>query len=116
MFGDLLQVKPNRPGSNLATKATPLSSSACDEAWRKFMAKQFCGNGFVCVVSANRYSSFAHTATADTATAARTAANRPAVNSGEAPTAATNAAPRGGSITVIASGNIGAVVGNSQPA
>ena len=67
------------------------------------MAKRFCGNEFALVKAATRFSSSARTATADTATAATNAANKPVGSSGGAPTDATNRAPKGSSIIVIAS-------------
>ena len=73
------------------------------------MAKRFCGNEFALVKAATRFSSSARTATADTATAAINAANKPAGSSGGTPTDATNRAPKGGSIIVIASTRTDAV-------
>ena len=67
------------------------------------MAKRFCGNGFALVKAATRFSSSVRTAIADTATAATNAASKPAASSGGAPTAATNRAPKDGSIIAIVS-------------
>ena len=72
------------------------------------MAKQFCGNGFVLVKAATRFSSSARIAIADIATAAPNAANKPAASSGGPPTGATNGAARDDSIIAIASGRTGA--------
>ena len=57
----------------------PLSSPACDDAWRRFMAKRYSGNEFASVASATQCSSSARTAIADSATAAPHAVSKPAV-------------------------------------
>ena len=88
----------------------PLSSSACDDAWRRFTAKRFFGKGSALVKAAKRFSSSARTAIEDTATAAPSAATKRAAGSGEPPTGATNRAARDGSIIAIASGSTGAAV------
>jgi hypothetical protein len=91
-----------------ATRPLPLSSSACDDAWRWFTAKRFCGKGFALGKAAKRFSLSAPTAIEDTATAAASAATKLAAGSGGAPTGATNRAARGGWIIATASGRTGA--------
>jgi hypothetical protein len=86
----------------------PLSSSACDDAWRWFTAKRFCGKGFALVKAAKRFSTSARTAIEGTATAAPSAATKLAAGSGGPPTGATNGALKDGSIIVIASRRTGA--------
>ena len=85
-----------------------MSSSACDDAWRGFTAKRFCGKGFALVKTARRFSSSARTAIGDTATAAPSAATKLAGGSGEPPTGATSGALKDGSIIGIASRRTGA--------
>ena len=85
-----------------------VQSPACDNAWRWYTAKRFCGKGFALVKAAKRFSSSAHTVIAAIATAVPNAANKPGGSSGGAPTGATNGAPKDGSIIVIASGRTGA--------
>jgi hypothetical protein len=85
-----------------------LSSSVCDDAWRWFTAKRFCGKGFALVKAAKRFSTSALTVTADIAIAAPTAASKLAAGSGGAPIDVTNRALRGGSIIAIASWRTGA--------
>jgi hypothetical protein len=67
------------------------------------MAKRFCGNEFAWGKGAMRFSSSAHTVTADTDTAAPNVATKLAAGSGGPPTDATKRAPRDGSITATAS-------------
>ena len=86
----------------------PLSSSACDDAWRRFTAKRFFGKGSALVKAAKRFSSSARTAIADTATAAPSAATKLAAGRGGLPIGATNEALKDGSIIVIASRRTGA--------
>ena len=82
--------------------------SACDDAWRWFTTKRFCGKGSALVKAAKRSSSSARTAIEDTATAAPSAATKLAAGSGEPPTGATSGALKDGSIIGIASGRTGA--------
>jgi hypothetical protein len=93
--------KPNRAGSNLPRDHCRCPVPACDDAWRWFTAKRFCGNGFALVRSAERFSSSARTVIADTATAVPHAAGKPDASSGGPPTGATNRAPKDGSIIAI---------------
>ena len=53
----------------------PLSSPACEGGWR-FMAKWFCGYGFVCAANAGRCSSSARIVIADNAIAVCIAASQ----------------------------------------
>ena len=94
----------------------PLSSPACDDAWRWFTAKRFCGNGFALFKAAKRFSSSARTVTAGTATAVPNAANKAAASSGDPLTGATNGVPKDGSIIAIGSGRTGAACVKSNRA
>jgi hypothetical protein len=98
------------------TKPMPLSSPACDDAWRQFMAKRYFGSGFASVASATRCFSSVRIAIAASATAARPAVSRPGSVNGVAPTTVINAAPKDGSIIATASAIIGAAVGKLQRA
>ena len=109
MFGNHSTGEPNRAGSNLPRDHCRCPVPACDDAWRWFTAKRFCGNGFALVKAAKRFSSSARTVTAGTATAVLNAANRPAASSGDPPTDATNGVPKDGSIIAIGSRRTGAV-------
>jgi hypothetical protein len=53
--------KPNRAGSNLPRDHCRCPVPACDDAWRWFTAKRFCGKGFALVKAAKRFSSSART-------------------------------------------------------
>src|SRR5216684_3481036 len=86
-----------------ATKPRSLSRPACDDAWRQGMAKRYSGNEFASVTSVTQCSSSARTAIADSATATPNAVSKPASTKDGAPTAATNKAPRDGSIIAIVS-------------
>jgi hypothetical protein len=99
-----------------ATKARPLSSPACDDAWRQFMAKRYSGNEFASVRSVTQYSSSACTATADSATAAPHAVSMPGAANDVALTAATNGAPKDGSTIATVSAIIGAAAGKPKRA
>ena len=85
-----------------------VQSPACDDAWRWFMAKRFCGNGLALVASARRFSSSVRTAIAGIAIAALSAVTELAAGSGSSPTGATNGAARAGSIIAIGNGSTGA--------
>jgi len=77
------------------------------------MAKRYSGNEFALVASVTPCSSSAGTVTADSATAATPAVSmRASVNDG-APIAATNEAPKAGSIIVTGSAITGAATGKS---
>ena len=67
------------------------------------MARRYSGNEFATVTSVTQCSSFASTAIADSATAVPNAVSKPASTKGGAPTAATNRAPKDGSIIAIVS-------------
>jgi hypothetical protein len=94
----------------------PLSSPACDGAWRQFTAKRYSGNEFASVASVTQYSSFARTAIAGSATAAPHAVNVPASTNDGAPTPATNRAPKDGSIIATGSAITGAAAGERHRA
>jgi hypothetical protein len=91
-----------------ATKPVPLSSAACDDAWRQFMAKRYSGNEFASVASVAQCSSSARTAIADSVTAALHAVSEPASTNDGAPTPATNGALRDDSTIAIDSAITGA--------
>ena len=109
MFGNHSTGEPNRAGSNLPRDHCRCPVPACDDAWRWFTAKRFCGNGFALGKAAKRFSSSARTVTAAIATAVPNAANKPATSSGGTPTGATNRVPKDGSIIAIGSRRTGAV-------
>lgn len=92
----------------------PLSSPACDNAWRRFTAtKQFSSNERAWGKPAARCFSSACTATGATSIAVPNAANKLAVNSGGRPTNGTSKARKDGSIIVTGSGSTGA--GSAKP-
>ena len=109
MFGNHSTGEPNRAGSNLPRDHCRCPVPACDDAWRSFTAKRFCGKGFALGKAAKRFSLSARTVTAAIATAVPNAANKPAISSGGTPTGATKGVPKDGSIIAIASGRTGAV-------
>jgi hypothetical protein len=82
-----------------------LSSSACDDAWRRLKTKQFSGNGFAVVV-VQCFFSVCHVI-AGIAIAAPVAASRCGGNSAVALMGGTNGARRDGSTIGTASVNIG---------
>ena len=86
----------------------PLSSPACDNAWRRFIVKRFSYNGRVSGEAVTPRFSSVHTVIADTAIAAPNAANKPAVNSGGGLTNGTRRARKDGSIIATGSGSTGA--------
>jgi len=86
----------------------PLSSHACDKAWRRVRRRRFCGNECAAIQSVSRSFSSAHHVIADTAIAARLAVNRCGGNNGTGPTYGTSKAQKDGSIIATASGNTGA--------
>ena len=108
MFGNHSTGEPNRAGSNLPRDHCRCPVPACDDAWRWFTAKRFCGNGFVLVKAAKRFSSSARTVTAAIDTAVPHAANKPAASSDGTPTGATKGVPKDGSIIAIVSGRTAA--------
>ena len=112
MFGNHSTGEPNRAGPNLPRDHCRCPVPACDDAWRWFTAKRFCGNGFALVKAAMRFSSSAHTVTADSATAVQSAEKKPVASSGDPPTGATNGVPKDGSIIATASRRTGAACGN----
>jgi hypothetical protein len=80
------------------------------------MAKRYSGNGFAWMASVTQCSSSARTAIADSATAAPHAVSEPVSTKDGAPTPATNAAPKDGSIIAIGSAITGAAAGRRQRA
>ena len=108
VFGNHSTGEPNRAGSNLPRDHCRCPVPACDDAWRWFTAKRFCGNGFASVGAAKRFSSCARTVTAAIATAVPNAANKPAASSDGTPAGATTGVPKDGSIIAIASRRIAA--------
>ena len=80
------------------------------------MAKRYSGNEFALVASVTPCSSSADIATADSATAAPHAVSMPASANDGAPTAATNGAPKAGSIIATGSAITGAAAGKPRPA
>ena len=102
MFGNHRQVT-KQSWFQPDTRPLPLSSSACDDAWRWFTAKRFCGKGSALVKAAKRSFSSVLTAIEDTATAAPVAATKHAAGSGAPPTGATNGALKDGSTIGIVS-------------
>ena len=94
-----------------ATKPLPLSRPACDDAWREYMAKRCSGNEFASVTSVTQCFLSAGTAIADNATAVHNAVHKPASTSDGVPTAATNKAPKDGSIIAIVSAITDAAAG-----
>ena len=115
-FGNPLTGKTKLSWFQLATKRVPLSSPACDDAWRQFMAKRYSGNGFASVASVTQCSSSARTAIVDSATAAPSAVSVPASTNDGAPTPATNRAPKDGSIIATGSAITGAAAGKRHRA
>ena len=109
MFGNHSTGEPNRAGPNLPRDHCRCPVPACDDAWRWFTAKRFCGNGFALGKAAKRFSSSAHTVTAAIDTAVPNAANKPAASSGDPLTGATNGVPKDASIIAIGSKRTGAV-------
>jgi hypothetical protein len=94
----------------------PLSSPACDNAWRGIRTQQFCGNECAAIQSVSRYFSSASHVIAGTAIAAHIAGNRHGGNSGVARTAATSKARKDGSTIATASGNIAGAAGKCKGA
>ena len=99
-----------------ATKPVPLSSAACDDAWRQFMAKRYSGNEFASVASVTQCSSSARTVIADSAIAAPRAVSMPEPANDGAPTAVTNRAPKDGLTIATVSAITGAATGKSMRA
>ena len=95
----------------------PLSSSACDDAWRRLTAKRFFYNESVWASSATPCSSFAPTAIADIVTAANCAAQKLASSKGDVPMDATSKARKADSTIATASAITGGVAAvNDKPA
>jgi hypothetical protein len=80
-----------------------LSSPACEDAWRRFTTKQFCGNESALGISVTRLSSSARIVIVGIVIAAPSAASLHAGVSGDAPMGGISAAQKGGSI--IATGS-----------
>jgi len=80
-----------------------LSSPACDDAWRRFTTKQFCGNESALVLSVTRPSSSARIVIAGIVIAAPSAASLHAGVSGDVPMGGTSGARKDDSI--IATGS-----------
>jgi hypothetical protein len=108
VFGNHRQVNQTELVPTCHESTAVVQSPACDDAWRWFRAKRFCGKGFALVKAAKRFSSSVRIAIEDTATAAPSAATKPADGSGGPPTGATNGVLKDGSIIVIASRRTGA--------
>jgi hypothetical protein len=109
-FGNPLTGETKLSWFQPATKAVALSSPACDDAWRQFMAKRHFGNELASVTDVTPCSSSARTATAGSATAAPPAVSMPGSTNDGAPTAVTNGALRDGSIIATGSAITGAAV------
>jgi len=90
----------------------PLSSPACDDAWRRLKTRQFSGSGFA-VVAVQCFSS-AYRVIAGIAIAAPVAASRCGGNNAVAPTGVTNGVRRDGSTIGTASGPIGVVASHRK--
>jgi len=94
----------------------PLSSHACDKAWRRFGTQRFSGNECALVNNARRCFLSAHHVIAGSAIAAWIAANGRGDTSVAAPTNGTSRVPKDGSTIATANGNIGGAAGNRQRA
>ena len=97
-FGNPLTGETKLSWFQPATKSVSLSSPACDDAWRQFMAKRYSGNEFASVAGVTQCSSSARTAIADSAIAAPRAVSMPEPANDGAPTAVTKRAPKDGLI------------------
>jgi hypothetical protein len=87
-----------------ATMPRPLSSAACEYAWR-LLAKWFCGHGFAWVANAALSFFYAPAVIVDSATAAAPAAIKPGAGSNAAPTGDINRVRKVGSIIATGSGS-----------
>src|SRR5260370_11098354 len=86
-----------------ATMPRPLSSAACEYAWR-LLAMWFSGHGFAWVANAARSFFYAPVLIVDSATAAALAAIKPGAGSNAAPTGDINRVRNRGSIIATGSG------------